>query len=108
MLLSLEGYNVGGGRISLGLGFIPVWIATTVGRPLQPARWFLLRPGRADGGTIDIGRAREVLDEDHFDLDKIKDRILDYLAVRKLRQERGGGAEPPGVTGTIDQATPQF
>ena len=34
--------------------------------------------------------------------------LLEYLAVRKLRQERGSGAEPPGVTGTIDQATPQF
>jgi len=54
---------------------------------------------KADGGTIDIRRAREVLDEDHFDLDKIKDRILEYLAVRKLRQERGGGTEPPRVTG---------
>src|SRR5438270_11661454 len=54
---------------------------------------------KVDGGTIDIRRAREVLDEDHFDLDKIKDRILEYLAVRKLRQERGGGTEPPRVTG---------
>jgi len=50
---------------------------------------------KVDGGTIDIRRAREVLDEDHFDLDKIKDRILEYLAVRKLRQERGGGASRP-------------
>ncbi len=40
------------------------------------------------GGTIDIHRAREVLDEDHFDLEKVKDRILEYLAVKKLRQER--------------------
>jgi ATP-dependent Lon protease len=54
---------------------------------------------KADGGTIDIRRAREVLDEDHYDLDKIKDRILEYLAVRKLRQERGAGAEAPRVTG---------
>ena len=40
------------------------------------------------GGTIDIHRARHVLDEDHFDLEKIKDRILEYLAVKKLREER--------------------
>ena len=40
------------------------------------------------GAPIDIRRARQVLDEDHFDLDKIKDRILEYLAVKKLRQER--------------------
>ena len=61
--------------------------------------------------TIDIRRARQVLDEDHFDLEKSKDRILEYLAVRKLRQERDGRessfgpgeepvpAEPPRVTG---------
>jgi ATP-dependent Lon protease len=54
---------------------------------------------KVDGGTIDIRRAREVLDEDHYDLDKIKDRILEYLAVRKLRQERRAAAEPPLVTG---------
>jgi ATP-dependent Lon protease len=64
---------------------------------------------KQDGGTIDIHRARQVLDEDHFDLEKIKERILEYLAVKKLRQEREGGtaisgdaptpAEPPRVTG---------
>ncbi len=37
---------------------------------------------------LDIRRVREVLDEDHYDLEKIKERILEYLAVRKLRQER--------------------
>jgi ATP-dependent Lon protease len=58
------------------------------------------------GGTIDIHRARQVLDEDHFDLEKIKDRILEYLAVKKLREERSARspdspapAEPPRVTG---------
>jgi ATP-dependent Lon protease len=63
------------------------------------------------GGLIDIGKARQVLDEDHFDLEKIKDRILEYLAVKKLRQERqtvagqpASGelpvpAQPPPVTG---------
>jgi ATP-dependent Lon protease len=41
-----------------------------------------------------------VLDEDHYDLDKVKDRILEYLAVKKLRQERRREtAEPPAVTG---------
>ncbi len=39
---------------------------------------------------LDIARARAVLDEDHYDLDKLKARILEYLAVRKLRQERAG------------------
>ena len=62
--------------------------------------WMASLPWSAmDGGTIDIGRAREVLDEDHFDLDKIKDRILEYLAVKKLRQERTTAAEAPAVTG---------
>ncbi|HEV8585581.1 MAG TPA: endopeptidase La [Methylomirabilota bacterium] len=62
--------------------------------------WMASLPwNKADGGTIDIRRAREVLDEDHYDLDKIKDRILEYLAVRKLRQERRAVAEPPAVTG---------
>src|SRR2546428_7265896 len=53
------------------------------------------------GGTIDINRARQVLDEDHFDLEKIKDRILEYLAVRKLRQDPKSPilcfVGPPGV-----------
>lgn len=37
---------------------------------------------------LDIEHARQVLDEDHYDLEKIKERILEYLAVRKLRKER--------------------
>src|ERR687888_499676 len=47
------------------------------------------------GAEIDVRRARQVLDEDHYDLEKIKDRILEYLAVKKLRQERAArGAQP--------------
>jgi ATP-dependent Lon protease len=37
---------------------------------------------------LDISHARQILDEDHYDLEKIKDRILEYLSVRKLRLER--------------------
>jgi ATP-dependent Lon protease len=50
---------------------------------------------------IDIGEARKILDEDHYDLDKIKRRIIEYLAVRKLAPQ--GKAPilcfvgPPGV-----------
>jgi ATP-dependent Lon protease len=40
--------------------------------------------------NLDINRAREILDEDHYDLEEIKERILEYLAVRKLRLEREG------------------
>lgn len=38
---------------------------------------------------LDIQDAREVLNEDHYDLEDVKERILEFLAVRKLRQERG-------------------
>lgn len=38
--------------------------------------------------NLDIARARQILDEDHYDLDDVKERILEYLAVRRLRQER--------------------
>lgn len=38
--------------------------------------------------AIDTQHARKILDEDHYDLDQIKDRIIEYLAVKKLRYER--------------------
>jgi len=41
--------------------------------------------------ALDIPNARQVLDEDHYDLEKVKERILEYLAVRKLRSEREAG-----------------
>ncbi|MBI3798299.1 MAG: LON peptidase substrate-binding domain-containing protein, partial [Deltaproteobacteria bacterium] len=51
--------------------------------------------------NLDIPHARQVLDEDHYDLEKIKDRILEYLAVRKLKQDPKGPilcfVGPPGV-----------
>lgn len=51
--------------------------------------WILSLPWTSvSGSTIDVHRARQVLDEDHYDLDKVKDRILEHLAVAKLRQER--------------------
>lgn len=43
--------------------------------------------------NLDIPNARKILDEDHYDLRDIKDRILEYLAVRKLRAERGSDQE---------------
>jgi len=50
---------------------------------------------------LDINRAAKILDEDHYDLDKVKKRILEYLAVRKLNPEGRGPilcfAGPPGV-----------
>jgi len=51
--------------------------------------WLLSLPwGKMTGEKIDVSYARKVLDEDHYDLEKIKERILEYLAVRKLREER--------------------
>ncbi len=59
--------------------------------------WLTTLPwNKSTEGEIDIPRARQVLDDDHYDLEKIKDRILEYLAVRKLKQEIAGeeGAAP--------------
>jgi ATP-dependent Lon protease len=50
---------------------------------------------------LDIAHSREVLDADHYDLERVKDRILEYLAVRKLNPESPGPilcfVGPPGV-----------
>ncbi|HXJ78915.1 MAG TPA: endopeptidase La [Candidatus Methylomirabilis sp.] len=62
---------------------------------------------KSAGGSIDIHLARRVLDEDHFDLDKVKDRILEYLAVKKLRQERGDGASQPGNPAAVPTTPPR-
>jgi ATP-dependent Lon protease len=45
--------------------------------------WSIITPD-----NLDIAHAREVLDQDHYGLEDVKERILEYLAVRKLRQER--------------------
>ncbi len=64
--------------------------------------WLVALPwGSADAEDIDIGRARGVLEEDHYGLEKVKRRILEYLAVRKLNP-RGRSpilcfVGPPGV-----------
>src|SRR5215469_7314844 len=43
---------------------------------------------KSTGEKIDVPRARQVLDQDHYDLEKIKERVLEYLAVRRLKEER--------------------
>ncbi len=53
--------------------------------------------------NLDIEHARQVLDEDHYDLQKVKDRILEFLAVRKLVKERGI-EEPEGHEGELHEA----
>jgi ATP-dependent Lon protease len=55
---------------------------------------------------LDIGAAREVLDADHAGLDDVKDRIVEFLAVRKLRNERGAeSATSPDDGGTTVGST---
>jgi ATP-dependent Lon protease len=64
--------------------------------------WLIELPWSVESETtIDIAEARRILDEDHFGLDKIKRRILEYLAVRKLNPEGRSPilcfVGPPGV-----------
>jgi ATP-dependent Lon protease len=51
--------------------------------------------------NLDLERARKILDADHYDLDKVKDRIIEHLAVSKLRNDPSGQilcfVGPPGV-----------
>jgi ATP-dependent Lon protease len=64
--------------------------------------WILSVPwNETTEDDLDLDRARRVLDEDHFDLVKVKDRIVEYLAVAKLKREVSGQilcfVGPPGV-----------
>jgi ATP-dependent Lon protease len=64
--------------------------------------WLAVLPwAKASGGDVDIIKAKEVLDADHYDLKKVKDRILDYLSVRRLKPGMKGPilcfVGPPGV-----------
>src|SRR5712691_10540299 len=65
--------------------------------------WMTSLPWAKSSGAeeIDISRAHEILDEDHYDLEKVKERIRDYLAVKKLQPGMKGPilcfAGPPGV-----------
>ncbi|HKJ34998.1 MAG TPA: endopeptidase La, partial [Solirubrobacterales bacterium] len=64
--------------------------------------WLIELPWSAQTeDNLDIGHAREVLDSDHYDLEQVKDRILEYLAVRKLKPDSSGPilcfVGPPGV-----------
>ncbi len=64
--------------------------------------WILSLPwDKTTDDNLDLERARRILDEDHFDLDKVKERILEYLAVSKLKDDLSGPilcfVGPPGV-----------
>ena len=60
-------------------GWIRAWLDTVFELP-----W-----GNRTEDRLDLGPAREVLDEDHTGLEDVKDRIIEHLAVRKLRRDRG-------------------
>ena len=57
--------------------------------------------GKKTQETVDIAKARKILDEEHFGLEKVKERILEYLAVKQLSPEVKGGllclVGPPGT-----------
>jgi ATP-dependent Lon protease len=64
--------------------------------------WLINLPwSKSTEDNLDISRASQILDEDHYDLDKVKQRILDYLAVRKLKPDMKGPilcfVGPPGT-----------
>jgi len=64
--------------------------------------WFLELPWEVSTeDTLDIDAAQKTLDADHYDLEKVKKRIVEYLAVRKLKQDMKGPilcfVGPPGV-----------
>ena len=64
--------------------------------------WLAVLPwAKSSGSKIDINKAREILDEDHYELKKVKDRILDYLSVLELKPDMKGPilcfVGPPGV-----------
>ena len=65
--------------------------------------WMTSLPWNKTSGAeeIDIAKAKAILDEDHYDLEKVKDRILDFLAVKKLQPGMKGPilcfVGPPGV-----------
>jgi ATP-dependent Lon protease len=63
--------------------------------------WMVSLPwDRGTDDNLDLGHARKVLDEDHYGLEDVKERILEYLAVRKLKAERG---ENGGVEREVDE-----
>jgi ATP-dependent Lon protease len=64
--------------------------------------WMVTLPwGKATKDNLDLKEAQKILDEDHYGLEKIKERIVEYLAVRKLKEKMKGPllcfVGPPGV-----------
>lgn len=64
--------------------------------------WLVMLPwSKSSKDVLDLKKAKKILDEDHYDLEKVKDRILEHLAVRKLKSDIKGPilcfVGPPGV-----------
>jgi ATP-dependent Lon protease len=64
--------------------------------------WLVSLPwNKRTEGELNIVKAKDILDNDHYDLEKVKDRILEYLAVRKMKPDIKGPilcfVGPPGV-----------
>jgi ATP-dependent Lon protease len=72
-------------------GVIRTWLEWIAGLPWD----------KATEDNLDLAHAREVLDADHFDIEQVKERILEFLAVRKLKPDARGSilcfVGPPGV-----------
>src|SRR5262249_56732590 len=77
------------------VGWIRTWLDTILDIP-----W-----NERTEDAYDIAGARQILDEDHTGLDDVKDRIIEYLAVRKRRSDRGlgviGGRRPRAVLARV-------
>jgi ATP-dependent Lon protease len=64
--------------------------------------WMVTLPwGKSTKDNLDLAEAQKILDEDHYGLEKVKERIVEYLAVRKLKERMKGPllcfVGPPGV-----------
>ncbi|MDX6642806.1 MAG: ATP-dependent Lon protease, partial [Solirubrobacteraceae bacterium] len=72
-------------------GVIRTWLEWIAGLPWD----------KRSEDNLDLKHARKVLDEDHYDIEQVKDRILEFLAVRKLKADARGSilcfVGPPGV-----------
>jgi ATP-dependent Lon protease len=56
---------------------------------------------------LEISEAARVLDEDHYGLDEVKDRVLEFLAVRQLRAKQETETDPEKTEGQVDEKTPR-
>jgi ATP-dependent Lon protease len=61
-------------------GYIRTWLDTIIDMPWK----------KASKGTVSLTKAQKVLDRDHYGLDEVKERIIEYLAVMRLKQQQTG------------------